>query len=43
MPTRQLAEKIGVSPNWGYVLAQQLRDQGLIRKQDKGYRATKAE
>jgi hypothetical protein len=42
IPTKQLAEKIGVSPNRGYGLARKLRDQKLIRKQGKGYRVTGA-
>jgi hypothetical protein len=42
MPTKQLAEKIGVSPNRGYGLARKLRDQKLIRKQGKGYKVTDA-
>src|ERR687898_2638274 len=38
MPTRQLAEKIGISPNRAYGLARQLRPQKMIRRQGKGFK-----
>lgn len=41
MPTRELAEKIGVTPNRAYGLARKLRDQKMIRKSGKGYRVSK--
>jgi hypothetical protein len=40
-PTRELAEKIGVTPNRAYGLARKLRDQKMIRKSGKGYRVSK--
>ena len=42
VPTRQLAEKVGVSANQAHGLARKLRDDKMIRKSGKGYAVTRA-